>query len=106
MTTPNSSDKVAGKRFRPTPSWSGSKASQIGALPDSNGEANLPKRRGLGAVTETVEVAGVAVQLNTMTSTLSEVVEGARIIELPLNGSEVGGARARHFDHLSERGER
>ena len=62
----------------------------------------------VGAVTETVVVAGAAVQVNTTTSTLSEVVDRARIVELPLNGrrSEVGGARARHSDHLSERGER
>jgi hypothetical protein len=42
----------------------------------------------VGAVTETVEVAGAAVQVNTTTSTLSEVVDRARIVELPLNGRD------------------
>ena len=42
----------------------------------------------VGAVTETVTVAGQAVQVNTSTSTLAEVVESARIIELPLNGRD------------------
>ncbi len=42
----------------------------------------------VGAVTETVQVQGAAVQVNTSTSTLSEVVDRARIIELPLNGRD------------------
>ncbi|MEO8051164.1 MAG: TonB-dependent receptor, partial [Acidobacteriota bacterium] len=42
----------------------------------------------VGAVTETVTVAGQAVQVDTSTSTLAEVVDSARIIELPLNGRD------------------
>jgi hypothetical protein len=42
----------------------------------------------VGAVTETVTVAGAAVQVDTSTSTLSDVVDRARIIELPLNGRD------------------
>src|SRR3989442_10469947 len=38
----------------------------------------------LGAVSETISVTGAALQVNTTTSTLSEVVDSARIIELPL----------------------
>ena len=45
----------------------------------------------VGAVTETVNVAAAAVQVNTSTSTLSEVVDHARIVELPLNGRDVRG---------------
>ena len=47
---------------------------------------NIPME--VGAVTETVTVAGQAVQVDTSTSTLAEVVESARIIELPLNGRD------------------
>jgi len=43
----------------------------------------------LGAVTETVSVSGAAVQVNTSTSTLSEVIDRARILEMPLNGRDV-----------------
>ena len=43
----------------------------------------------VGAVTETVNVSGAAVQVNTTTSTLSEVVDNARIVDLPLNGRDV-----------------
>jgi hypothetical protein len=42
----------------------------------------------VGAVTETVNVSGAAVQINTTTSTLSEVVDSSRIVELPLNGRD------------------
>ena len=43
----------------------------------------------VGAVTETVTVAGAAVQVDTSTSTLGEVVDQARIVDLPLNGRDV-----------------
>jgi hypothetical protein len=43
----------------------------------------------VGAVSETVTVAGAAVQVNTSTSTLSEVIDRARILEMPLNGRNV-----------------
>jgi hypothetical protein len=42
----------------------------------------------VGQVTETVRVEGAAVQVDTSTSTLSEVVDHARIVELPLNGRD------------------
>src|SRR5439155_13944565 len=42
----------------------------------------------VGAVTETVNVAGQVVQVDTSTSTLAEVVDRARFVELPLNGSD------------------
>src|SRR5207302_8273849 len=38
----------------------------------------------VGAVTETINVSGQTVQVDTSTSTLAEVVDRARIIELPL----------------------
>jgi hypothetical protein len=43
----------------------------------------------VGAVTETVDVVGNAIQVNTTTSELSEVVDQSRIVELPLNGRNV-----------------
>jgi len=42
----------------------------------------------VGAVTETVNVAGQVLQVDTSTSTLAEVVERERIVELPLNGRD------------------
>jgi hypothetical protein len=42
----------------------------------------------VGAVTETVNVTGQVVQVDTSTSTLAEVVDRARIVELPLNGRD------------------
>jgi hypothetical protein len=42
----------------------------------------------VGAVTETVDVVGNAIQVNTTTAELSEVVDQSRIIELPLNGRD------------------
>src|SRR5688500_10245116 len=43
----------------------------------------------VGAVTETVTVAGAVVQVNTTTSTLGEVVDHARIVDLVLNGRDI-----------------
>ncbi len=43
----------------------------------------------LGEVTELIEVQSNAVQVNTTSSELSEVVDRARIVELPLNGRNV-----------------
>ena len=42
----------------------------------------------VGVVTETVQVDAAAVQVDTSTSTLKEVVDQARIVELPLNGRD------------------
>ena len=42
----------------------------------------------LGELSETVSVAGNAVQVDITTATISEVVDHARIVELPLNGRD------------------
>src|SRR5260370_36731444 len=42
----------------------------------------------VGAVTETVNVSGNVLQVDTTSSTLAEVVEQARIVELPLSGRD------------------
>jgi len=42
----------------------------------------------VGTVTETVNVVGGAIQVDTSTSTLKEIVDRARIAELPLNGRD------------------
>ncbi|HEX2491222.1 MAG TPA: TonB-dependent receptor [Blastocatellia bacterium] len=42
----------------------------------------------IGALTETVNVVGGVVQVDTTTATLSEVVDRSRIVELPLNGRD------------------
>ena len=42
-----------------------------------------------GQLTEEVEVSGAAVQVDTTTSTLNEVVDHSRIVNLPLNGRDV-----------------
>lgn len=42
----------------------------------------------VGVVTETVQVDAAAIQVDTSTSTLREVVDRARIAELPLNGRD------------------
>jgi hypothetical protein len=47
---------------------------------------NIPLE--VGAVTETVNVSSQVVQVDTSTSTLAEVVDEARIVELPLNGRD------------------
>jgi hypothetical protein len=43
----------------------------------------------VGAVTETINVSGAAVQVNTSNSTLTEVIDNARIMDLVLNGRDV-----------------
>jgi hypothetical protein len=40
----------------------------------------------LGAVSETIEVSGAAVQVDTVTGTIKQVIGTERILELPLNG--------------------
>jgi hypothetical protein len=42
----------------------------------------------VGSVTESVNISGAAVQVDTSTSTLTEVVDQSRIVELPLNGRD------------------
>ena len=43
----------------------------------------------VGAVTETVNISGAAVQVNTSNATISEVVDSSRIMDLVLNGRDV-----------------
>ena len=43
----------------------------------------------VGAVTETINVSGAVVQVNTSNSTLTEVIDNARIMDLVLNGRDV-----------------
>lgn len=45
----------------------------------------------VGAVAETVEVSGAAVQLNTENATVGGVIENKRIIDLPINGRNMVG---------------
>jgi hypothetical protein len=54
----------------------------------ANQSLTIPVTLEVGAVTETVNVAGSVVQVDTSTSTLSEVIDQSRIIELPLNGRD------------------
>ena len=49
-------------------------------------DATINFKLQLGAVTETVSVTANASQVDTSTGTLKQVVDGARIVELPLNG--------------------
>jgi hypothetical protein len=54
----------------------------------ANQSATLNITLEVGAVTETVNVSSQAVQVDTSTSTLAEVVDQSRIVELPLNGRD------------------
>ena len=53
-------------------------------LADESGALQIPMQ--LGASTETVTVEATATLVNTTTPVLSQVIEGARLTELPLNG--------------------
>jgi hypothetical protein len=61
-----------------------SKQHDITLLADQSLTVNVDLK--LGAVTEIVNVTTNAVQVDTATSTLKQVIEGQRISELPLNG--------------------
>jgi hypothetical protein len=54
----------------------------------ANQSLTIPVTLEVGSVTETVNVAGSVVQVDTSTSTLSEVIDQSRIVELPLNGRD------------------
>ena len=58
----------------------------IELLANQNLSVNLTLE--LGELSETVSVAGNAVQVDITTATISEVVDHARIVELPLNGRD------------------
>jgi hypothetical protein len=60
--------------------------SGISLLANQSLTINIPLE--VGSVTETVTISGAAIQVNTTTSTLSEVVDNARMVELPLNGRD------------------
>jgi Carboxypeptidase regulatory-like domain len=60
------------------------KQSDVALLADQTLTVNLALR--LGTNTEVVTVAGDAIQVDTATSTLRQVIEQQRISELPLNG--------------------
>jgi Carboxypeptidase regulatory-like domain len=61
-----------------------SKETDITLLADQSLTVNITVK--LGVSTETVEVVGNALQVDTSTSTLRQVIEQERISELPLNG--------------------
>jgi hypothetical protein len=63
--------------------------SQTGVVLDASASVTLNITLQVGEVTEVVEVTGDAVAVNTSNAELSEVVDRARIIELPLNGRDV-----------------
>jgi hypothetical protein len=48
--------------------------------------ATLAARMEVGALTETVSVTGLALQVDTTTATIRQVVDTQQIVELPLNG--------------------
>ena len=52
----------------------------------ANDTTTINVRLEVGALTESVEVHAAAVQVDTTTPTLKQVVDSARMIELPLNG--------------------
>jgi hypothetical protein len=61
---------------------------QTGIQLDASQSLTVNMELQVGAVTETVDVVGNAIQVNTTTAELSEVVDQSRIIELPLNGRD------------------
>ncbi len=63
--------------------------SQTGVELDASASVTLNITLQLGEVSEIIEVQGNAVQVNTTSSELSEVVDRARVVELPLNGRDV-----------------
>ncbi len=62
---------------------------QTGVVLDASASLALNITLQVGEVTEIIEVAANAVAVNTSNAELSEVVDRARIVELPLNGRDV-----------------
>src|SRR6185295_11468120 len=52
--------------------------------------ARLDLKMGVGAITESVEVAGISPILQTETTTVGEVLSGNTVQSLPLNGRNTG----------------
>jgi hypothetical protein len=59
---------------------------QTGIVLEANGTATINVKLEVGATSETVSVEANAVQVDTTTSTIAQVVDSARMVELPLNG--------------------
>ena len=59
---------------------------QEGIVLQANDALTINLKLALGATSETVNVEATAVQVDTTTATTRQVVDSARIIELPLNG--------------------
>jgi outer membrane receptor protein involved in Fe transport len=59
---------------------------QDGVTLGADQKATVNVRLDVGAITETVKVTGTAVQVDTSTATIKQVVNQEQIIELPLNG--------------------
>ncbi|MDA0206399.1 MAG: TonB-dependent receptor [Acidobacteria bacterium] len=64
-------------------------SNQTGVVLDASANMTLNFTLQIGELTEVIEVESQAVAVNTTSSELSEVVDRARIIELPLNGRDV-----------------
>lgn len=60
--------------------------SQTGITLQADNTVTINVKMELGATAETVQVVASAVQVDTTTSTLRQVVDSARMVELPLNG--------------------
>src|ERR1041384_2121543 len=59
---------------------------QTGIVLEANDTATINLRLEVGAASEGVNVEANAVQVDTTTATLRQVVDSARMVELPLNG--------------------
>lgn len=64
-------------------------SSQTGVVLDASANLTLNFTLQVGELTEVIEVESQAVAVNTTSAELSEVVDRARIVELPLNGRDV-----------------
>ncbi len=61
-------------------------SAQEGITLEADQSATVNFKLILGAVTETVSITASAVQVDTSTGTIKQVIDSARIVELPLNG--------------------
>ena len=59
---------------------------QSGIVLQADQSVTLKVRLAIGAATETVEVTGAVPQVDTTSGTLSQVIDQARVVDLPLNG--------------------